>query len=122
VESDRNPTTSREPFELKADWSDADSVSTQPANQFAVTIGGRSEHGTPDGIYLTVGHITPPVLIGDPEAQMAQIKELGGKRKVAVYGHYLMTRERLDELISVLQMVAKRYDEAYGDRAMEAPG
>ncbi|MFI8501010.1 hypothetical protein ACIGFK_21325 [Streptomyces sp. NPDC085524] len=82
------------------------------SNQFAVSLGVPAGSG-PDEIYLMIGHVDPPFLVGTPsdvENQAAQIQSL----EVDVLGRYVFTRSRLSELISLLQGAADIYDRATG--------
>jgi hypothetical protein len=99
------------PVALRLDWAEHDANSALPANQFIAQVGLPSRQGPPDGIYVTFGHVTPPVLLGPtPEELQNQIEELGGTRTVRSLGSYLLSRGRLDELIEVLQTAARQYD------------
>ena len=92
-----------------ADWNDAERVPVQLANQFALTI-ATSRTGTPQGVILAVGQITPPTFVGSPDEIRAQLEALDGKRQVFVQGRYLLTREQTQELITLLQAMVSRYD------------
>jgi hypothetical protein len=75
--------------------------------------GAPSESGVPDGIYVAVGSIFPPVIPADPEGRAARVAELtAGAVKVAVYGRVTMSREVLGDLIRLLKMTADQYDAA----------
>ena len=92
-----------------ADWNDAERVPVKLANKFAVTI-ATSRTGTPQGVILAVGQITPPTFVGSPDEIRAQLEALDGKRQVFVQGRYLLTREQTQELITLLQAMVSRYD------------
>jgi hypothetical protein len=74
-------------------------------------MGPPTRDGIPDGIYLALGNIAPPIIIGDDETRQKTIdaiKESG--LQVDVYGHYHLSRERLTDLIEALQQTVKNYD------------
>jgi hypothetical protein len=107
------PTESAVPrLQLKVDWSDFDGAAPQSANYFAASVGLPDDIGRPDGVYLAMGHLTPPMLLrGSPEEMQEQVDRFGGRRKVQVNGYYVISRSRLRELIGVLQTAAGQYDE-----------
>lgn len=103
-------TLSEAQLQLAIDWSEAATTLTLPANQFVVQLGARIGD-KPDGIHLVVGFLAPPIVTSnDPRVREDQISALGGKLGVQVHGRYVMTRERVEELIGVLQSVADQYD------------
>lgn len=96
---------------LRVDWSRADDVPAEPANQFVVNVGLPDKAGTPDGVYLLLGHLTPPILLpGTRNEVVEQLETIQSKRTVEVRGRYLLSRQRLNELIEVLQIAAVQYD------------
>jgi hypothetical protein len=97
---------------LAVDWSDATDLPVLPANQFLVQLGVPVE-GKPDGVYLIVGHAAPPVIVGpDLESQRMQVEKLGGRLKVEAHARYHFSRERLGELLKVLNALTAQYDGA----------
>ena len=98
---------------VRLDWSAAEACPAQHVNQVLVQVGPPSQSGVPDGIYMAVGSISPPVIPADPERRAARVAELTASVvKVAVYGRVTMSREVLDDLIRVLQLTADQYDAA----------
>jgi hypothetical protein len=97
---------------LRVTWDSANSLPVVTANQFAVTLGLPSNSGRPDGIYLLVGHLAPPTVVGSVQEVREFTAASGGKIDVAVHGKYLITRDRLQELLDTLASMAKKYDEA----------
>jgi hypothetical protein len=97
---------------VAVDWSDAANAPTQHVNQFAGVIGPPTQSGVPDGVYLVMGIAPPPVIVGpDTEARRRVIEELRASGlKVTAYGRFHMSRERLGEIINVLQTTAAQYD------------
>jgi len=98
---------------VRLDWSAAEACPAQHVNQVLVQVGPPSESGVPDGIYVTVGSISPPVIPADPEGRAARVAELTASVvKVAVYGRVSMSRDVLDDLMRLLKLTADQYDAA----------
>jgi len=98
---------------VRLDWSAAEACPAQHVNQVLVQVGPPSESGVPDGIYVTVGSISPPVIPADPEGRAARVAELTASiLKVAVHGRVSMSREVLDDLMRLLKLTADQYDAA----------
>jgi hypothetical protein len=89
---------------LQVDWSEAVDLETQHVNQFAVSPGPPNEDGTPDGIYLIVGNVAPPLLLGAGQSTPPT------SLSVRAHGRFHLSRERLDELIRALQVTAQNFD------------
>jgi hypothetical protein len=91
-----------------------ESVPTLFANQFVATLGPPTAGGVPDGIYLVLGAVAPPIIIGDtPEARKAYVQAaMRDGLTVEVHGRYVLSRERLDEVITALETIRDKYDEA----------
>jgi hypothetical protein len=94
---------------VQTSWADAGDVAPAVANQFNASVGLQSQSGVPDGIILTMGHVSLPVLTGSKDEIQAQLRERG--LKVLVQGRYFLTRERVRELIEVLTRVGAQFDE-----------
>jgi hypothetical protein len=98
---------------LRLDWSAAEACPARHVNQVLAQLGPPSERGVPDGIYVAVGSICPPVIPADPEGRAARVAELtAGVVKVAVYGRVSMSRDVLDDLLRLLKLTADQYDAA----------
>jgi len=98
---------------FEADVRAADACPAQHVNQVLVQVGPPSESGVPDGIYVAVGSISPPVIPADPEGRAARVAELTASVvKVAVYGRVTMSRDVLDDLMRLLKLTADQYDAA----------
>ena len=98
---------------VRLDWSAAEACPAQHVNQVLVQLGPPSESGVPDGIYVAVGGICPPVIPADPEGRAARVAELTASvLKVAVYGRISMSRDVLDDLLRLLKLTAGQYDAA----------
>lgn len=101
-------------LQLHVDWSGADQVPVTHVNQIAIVIGPPTKNQIPDGIYLMLGNVVPPIIAGD-SSEARQRSILAAQERglhVDVYGRYHLSRDRLDDLIGSLQAAAKSYDEA----------
>lgn len=89
-------------------------VPTLFTNQVLATLGPPTAAGVPDGIYLVLGTVAPPLVIGDtPEVRKAYIEAATRNGLTAeVHGRYFLSRGRLDEVITALETIRDRYDEA----------
>ena len=72
------------------------------ANQFVI------QHEKNEFV-LTVGQLQPPILLGSPEERKEQAKRLTYV-PIRVVGRFGLTRQRLAELIEVLQSNLRTYD------------
>jgi hypothetical protein len=110
------PEQENEPVTLinvAVDWSAAAVSPTTHVNQFIAQIGPPISGVGPDGVYLLMGSIPPPLVIGnDPETRQRSLDALKDGLKVTVHGRFQMSRERLEELIQVLHATADNYDAA----------
>ncbi|MFG3051863.1 hypothetical protein ACGFZP_13060 [Kitasatospora sp. NPDC048239] len=88
----------------------------QPTNQFAVALGVPNASGRPDSIYLTMGILEPPLLFGSDEEIVERLAESGHKLPVKPLGRFVLTRDRIQELIKILESAAEIYDEAQGEQ------
>ncbi|GGQ79795.1 hypothetical protein GCM10010250_59290 [Streptomyces althioticus] len=95
-------------LEVRLKWRNTD-VPSRPANQFIVSMGLPNRAGQADAIHLSLGQADPPIVSGSPEQMKQDLLELG-TLPVETLGRYVLTRERLTELIQVLQQAADRYD------------
>jgi len=73
------------------------------ANQFVI------QHEKNEFV-LTVGQLQPPILLGSPEERKEQAKKLTYV-PIRVVARFGLTRQRLAELIEVLQSNLRKYDE-----------
>ena len=93
------------------DWGEAEQAPAQHVNQVLAQVGPPSSNGVPDGIYVALGSVSPPVIPADEERREARVKELEHSvLKVAVHARVQLSREALQDLIQVLQKTADQYD------------
>lgn len=93
-------------------WPEVEEEPVFRANQFLGQISTTSA-GTPEDFLLTIGYVAPPVLLGTPDEQRATMGALGAV-SVRTLCRVSMSRERLGELIQMLQGVAQQFDRATG--------
>lgn len=102
-----------EQVSVSLDWSAAEARPAQHVNQVLAQVGPPSSSGVPDGIYVAVGSVSPPVIPADPGGRAERVAALGASvLKVAVYARVSMSREVLDDLMRVLKVTADQYDAA----------
>jgi hypothetical protein len=87
-------------------WVGVDDTKILFANQFLGQVHQQD-------VILTLGQLSPPVLVGTPEERLEEATRLGyvPVKAVARFG---LTRQRLAELIGVLQQTAANYDAQSG--------
>lgn len=78
-------------------------------NQFSIA------HQGVDEFILTVGQVVTPLLTGNDDDKLEQVKNLSYV-PIQVVGRFGFSRERLVELIGVLTANLKGYDEAIKER------
>jgi hypothetical protein len=93
----------REPIRVPVVFIGAEDTPVQYANQFVVSH-------QQDEFILTVGQVTPPLLLGTEAEQREQAQQLAYV-PVKTVARLAFTRARLVELMSVLQENLKRFDE-----------
>jgi hypothetical protein len=106
---------------VRVDWSDIDACPTQHVNQVIVQL-GNAQAGIPDGIYIGLGNIPPPLVLAADEKERVEIITALAARaaKVSAHGRFHMSRGVLTAVIKALQTAADQYDE-YVQRAADAP-
>jgi len=118
VDDEREPEEVDEPLRrvpISLDWAEASIGVAQHVNQILGQVGPPSSSGTPDGIYLVLGSIPPPIILSTEDEQTREqlIRELVSRpAKVSVLGRFHMSRELVDDMIHVLQVTARQYDAA----------
>ena len=96
-------------------WQSIDDLPVTPANQFAVQLGIPDASGKPDGVYLTLGLVTPPFFNATSiEEVNAQVEAMTEGVQIVAHHRYLVSRSRLQELIDLLTAAGKAYDDAGG--------
>lgn len=98
---------------MRSEWGDVENVPVQFTNQFSASVGLTSHRGTPDAIYLTFGHVSLPIMLGSPDDVRERL-EAKGKLTVSILARFSLTRDRLDELIEVLDSVRRQHDAVVG--------
>ena len=93
----------REPIKVPVVFIGAEDTPVHYANQFVVAH-------QQDEFILTVGQVTPPLLLGTEAEQREQAQQLSFV-PVKTVARFAFTRSRLVELISILQENLKRFDE-----------
>ena len=93
------------------DWSGVDAVQPHLVNQILTQI-GMPAGGTPEGIYVTLGSITPPIIFGNEDLQREQEAAYGGRLKVSPVCRFMLSRARAEEMIDLLRNAITQYDEA----------
>ncbi|MET8908401.1 hypothetical protein [Micromonospora sp. NPDC004551] len=106
--------TDSQQITVRVVWKDVDTIPVEPANQFAAMVGLPTGSGAPDGVIIVMGYAAPPVLLGTPDEVRRTAADLV-ELPVDVKARFVLTRERLGELIKVLQITAQQYDEAKGE-------
>jgi len=99
---------------IGVDWTEVNALDARHINQLAIQLGAPTPDGIPDGVYLSVGSITPPI-IQAPDAESARrlAQELQGTSlKVVAQGRFHLNRSLVDVLIKLLQTTADQYDNA----------
>lgn len=79
---------------MRIDWSSAEHVPAEYANQLLSQV-------SQGEIFLTFAQLTPPVLVGDPEQQAAQARDMSSI-PVKVIARLILCPERVEELLNVL--------------------
>lgn len=94
-----------ESMSLPIVWVGLDEQPVYAANQFLVQLAGEE-------FLLGLGHVAPPALIGSDEEikKSAERLEYVPVRPISRIG---LNRQRVGELIDLLQRVAKGYDDAH---------
>jgi hypothetical protein len=81
----------------------AEDVPVLYANQFVVQF-------MQDGFILTVGQLTPPILLGTGEEKREKAKQLS-LVPVKVVARLAIDRRRVEELVNLLRTQLERFDE-----------
>jgi hypothetical protein len=102
-------TSPMKPQKFTSIWPEIGDLPVLAANQFLVQGGISGNSGVPDDMVLTVGHTAPPVLLGTPEEQQAQLAALGAVTTRPLV-RVSISRNRLGELIGLLVAAANQWD------------
>jgi hypothetical protein len=98
---------------VRLDWSAAEDAPISHANQILTQVGPPLGNSIPDGAYITLGSVKPPVIPADESGRAERVQQLTGSTvPVTVYGRFHVSRAFIDDLIKVLQITADQYDAA----------
>src|SRR5688572_30304966 len=100
---DKQDTPSEPELQVPIVWVGGEDIATHTANQFLGQFSG------PEEFIVTFGHIAPPPLLGTPEERLEQARQLSyvPVRAITRIG---LTRQRVEELIGVLQQTLSNFD------------
>ena len=103
----------KEGIQLPIVWVGAEDVPIVLINQFIGQVGLQDE------VVLTFGQLAQPPLVGTPEEQEEQAREISfvSVKPVARLG---LTKAGLDQLVGVLQQTQKNYEQALEHRVQRA--
>lgn len=99
---------------VSLDWSDYGTERSEHVNQVMAQLGAPTPDGVPDGVYVVLGNVLPPVVAAGPDIEVQRrLADLQGTIvKVDIAGRFHMSRGLLDAIIQVLQSTAAQYDAA----------
>jgi hypothetical protein len=96
---------------VRLNWAGVEAVPVQHVNQALGQL-GTPVKGIPDGLYLVLGSVEPPV-IPDEESRALIVEGLmANGAQVTVQGRFHLSRETAGEIIRVLQDITAQYDAA----------
>lgn len=99
-----------QPLTLSVIWPGVDELPVLRANMSLIQI-GTDNAGHAEDILLTIGHLSPPVLLGTAEEQEMSARALGAVSARPLI-RVSLSRERLQELINGLVQAADTHDKA----------
>lgn len=98
---------------VRLGWSEVEQTPAQHVNQVFAQVGPPSLMGVPDGIYVALGSVSPPVVPPEDDRREARVAELANSvLRVTVHARVQLSREALRDLIQVLQTTAEQYDDS----------
>ena len=95
----------RQEVQLPIIWAGSEDVDIALVNQFLGQVGLQG------GVILTFGQLTPPAVLGTPEQQREQMRDIPFVR-VKPITRFGLTKMGLDQLINVLQETRSNYEQA----------
>ena len=100
------PEDQQQSVEVPLAWTGLDSLDALTANEFLITPDAHD-----DLLHLTVGFVSPPVLMGSDDEQMQQLRDL---RYVTVraLGRFALTHDRARRLADILNESLERYNKS----------
>jgi len=87
-----------ENFSIPLVWVDADDATVSFCNQVLFQVLSPNEY------VLTLGHMVPPPILGTPEERLERVRQVSFV-PIKALGRFAFTRQRVEELIAVLQSV-----------------
>lgn len=88
------------PLAISVIWPDVDDLPVFRANNFVIQV-TTGPQGTPEDVVLTIGHVSPPFVLGTPDEQQAAAAAIGAVPAKAV-ARISMSPARLGELAGLL--------------------
>jgi hypothetical protein len=86
-------------------WIGAEELPVLFVNSFVGQI-----HPQEGAFYLTIGQTVPPALVGTPQEQAEQLEQIAYV-PVKPVARLALTRSRMEELVTILQMNLENYDQ-----------
>ena len=62
---------------VRLDWSEVEQTPAYHVNQVLAQVGPPSSRGVPDGIYVALGSVAPPVIPADEDRREARSRGVG---------------------------------------------
>jgi hypothetical protein len=108
---------------VNLDWGEVAALEPSHVNQVMTQVGNPGPDGTPDGIYVGLGHVSPPIVPPGTSVEQAAEELRGSNVPVKALGRYHMSRAMVgvDKLIGDLRRVAEQYD-ALADKPVRGQG
>lgn len=98
---------------VRLDWSEVEETPAQHVNQVLAQVGPPSSKGVPDGIYVALGSVSPPVIPPGGDRREPRVAQSANSvLKVSVRARVQVSREALRDIIQVLQTTADQYDDS----------
>lgn len=94
------------PIDVPLVWVGVDELPVHASNQLVAQIAAREE------IILSFGHVSPPVILGDPEMRRTQLSQMPYV-PITPLARFSLTREKLQEFVDVLAAHVRSYDETF---------
>jgi hypothetical protein len=79
------------------------------ANQFLAQI-SPGPNGVPEAVLLSVGHVSPPVLLASTPDDLAKLAKAVRELPIVELGQFSISRARAEELMNLLKVILDRWD------------